>query len=38
MAEIHKLLNQARLIIEKVKVSCNESRLRGEQFNRVYVI
>ena len=33
MAEIHKLLNQARLIIEKVKVSCNESRLRGEQFN-----
>lgn len=33
MAEIRELLNQARLILEKVKVSRNESRLRGEQFN-----
>lgn len=37
MTEMHKLLNQARLIIEKVKVSHNESRLRGEQFNIFHV-
>lgn len=37
MAEIRELLNQARLILEKVKVSRNESRLRGEQFNIFHV-
>ena len=33
MAEINTLLNQAKLILEKSKVSQQESRLRGEQFN-----
>lgn len=37
MTEMHELLNQTRLIIEKVKVSRNESRLRGEQFNIFHV-
>lgn len=33
MTEINTLLNQAKLILEKSKVSQQESRLRGEQFN-----
>lgn len=37
MTKMDELLNQARLILEKVKVSRNESRLRGEQFNIFHV-
>lgn len=33
MSEINTLLNQAKLILEKSKVSQQESRSRGEQFN-----
>lgn len=33
MANLNTLLTEARLILEKAKVSRNESRLRGEQFN-----
>lgn len=33
MANLNTLLTEARLILEKSKVSRNESRLRGEQFN-----
>ena len=32
MANLNTLLTEARLILEKSKVSRNESRLRGEQF------
>lgn len=37
MTEMQELLNQAKLILEKDKVSRNESRLRGEQFNIFHV-
>lgn len=37
MTEMQELLNQAKLILEKDKVSRNESRLRGEQFNILHV-
>ena len=33
MADLNNLLNEAKFILAKAKVSRNESRLRGEQFN-----